>query len=181
MDCEGKVRACKVCQVFARRPGRPVTYYQPVSNVVPFARWGIDLIGQFPVTYGRCKFVIVAIDYFTKWVEAEPLATITAQHCKRFVWRNIISRFGVPVQIVTDNGRQFDSKQFKEFLHEFGVNGTRVAVAYPQANGQVENANRTILDGIKKRLEDAGSNWLDELQHVLWAFRTTRKVHNVKP
>lgn len=88
LNCDAKVRACKVCQVFAKRLGRPATYYQPVSNVIPFARWGIDLIGPFPMTSERCKFVIVTVDYFTKWVEAEPLATIIAQQCKRFFWRN---------------------------------------------------------------------------------------------
>lgn len=112
-------------------------------------------------------YFTVAVDYFTKCVEAEPLATITAQQCKMFVWRNIISRFGAPIQVVTDNGRQFNSFTFKEFLQEFGINDTRAAVAYPQANGQVENTNPIVLDGIKKILEDAGGSWLEELQQIL--------------
>ncbi|XP_031096938.1 uncharacterized protein LOC116001189 [Ipomoea triloba] len=71
LDCEQYVRRCATCQEFHRLPGRPATYYQPISEVIPFARWGVDLIGAFPMAVGRKKYVIVAIDYFTKWVEAE--------------------------------------------------------------------------------------------------------------
>lgn len=74
---------------------------------------------------------------------------------------------------MTNNGRQFDSAEFRGFLSEFGINGTRVAVAYPQANGQVENVNMTILDGLKKKLISVGWSWLDELPYILWVNRTT--------
>ncbi|MEQ5213005.1 integrase zinc binding domain-containing protein, partial [Morganella morganii] len=67
MDCEQYVRRCATCQEFHKLPGRPATYYQPVSEVIPFARWGVDLIGAFPMAAGRKKNVIVGIDYFTKW------------------------------------------------------------------------------------------------------------------
>ncbi|VFQ80773.1 unnamed protein product [Cuscuta campestris] len=78
-DCERYIQKCRTCQVFYKYPGRPATYYHPVSNVIPFARFGVDIIGAFPVTQGGKKFVIVAIDYFTKWIEAEALANITTQ------------------------------------------------------------------------------------------------------
>ncbi|XP_031099667.1 uncharacterized protein LOC116003866 [Ipomoea triloba] len=172
-DCESLVRACEPCQKFAKTPGRPATFYQPISTAIPFARWGVDIIGPFPILAARKKFVIVAIDYFSKWIEAEPLATITAQQCARFIWRNIIARFGVPVHLITDNGRQFESRYLQSFLATVGAKSIRSSVAYPQGNGQVENANRTILDGLKKKLFDAGRNWTDELPYVLWAYRTT--------
>ncbi|VFQ94652.1 unnamed protein product [Cuscuta campestris] len=91
-DCERYVQKCRTCQVFYKYPGRPATYYHPVSNVIPFARFGVDIIGAFPVAQGGKKFVIVAIDYFTKWIEAEALASITTQQCKKFIWKNIITR-----------------------------------------------------------------------------------------
>ncbi|VFQ86119.1 unnamed protein product, partial [Cuscuta campestris] len=68
-DYERYVQKCRTCQVFYKYPGRPATYYHPVSNVIPFARFGVDIIGAFPVAQGGKKFVIVAIDYFTKWIE----------------------------------------------------------------------------------------------------------------
>ncbi|XP_031120385.1 uncharacterized protein LOC116023521 [Ipomoea triloba] len=182
LDCEQYVRRCATCQEFHKLPGRPATYYQPVSEVIPFARWGVDLIGAFPMAAGRKKYVIVAIDYFTKWVEAKALATITSQQCQKFLWKNVITRFGVPVQLITDNGTQFDSRPFKNFMAHLGIKHTRVAVAYPQSNGQVENTNRTILDGLKKKLQTAGRGWVDELSYVLWTYRTTpRRATNETP
>ncbi|XP_019174007.1 PREDICTED: uncharacterized protein LOC109169560 [Ipomoea nil] len=79
----------------------------------------------------------------------------------------------LPVQIITDNGRQFESKEFSEFCAQWRITHTRVAVSYPQANGQVENVNRTIVDGLQKNLESAKGAWVEELDVVLWTYRTT--------
>ncbi|VFQ79923.1 unnamed protein product [Cuscuta campestris] len=161
-DCERYVQKCRTCQVFYKYPGRPATYYHPVSNVIPF--------------------VIVAIDYFTKWIEAEALANITTQQCKKFIWKNIITRFGAPLNLIIDNGPQFRNPRFTEYLKGFGIKHNRSSVAYPQGNGQVENANRTIVDGLKKRLGEAGNKWLEELPHIVWAFRVTpRRAHGETP
>ncbi|VFQ60791.1 unnamed protein product [Cuscuta campestris] len=181
-DCERYVQKCRTCQVFYKYPGRPATYYHPVSNVIPFARFGVDIIGAFPIAQGRKKFVIVAIDYFTKWIEAEALANITTQQCKKFIWKNIITRFGAPMNLITENGPQFRNPRFTEYLEGFGIKHNRSSVAYPQGNGQVENANRTIVDGLKKRLGEAGNKWLEELPHIIWAFRVTpRRAHGETP
>ncbi|XP_019173566.1 PREDICTED: uncharacterized protein LOC109169144 [Ipomoea nil] len=107
LDCEKLTIECETCQVFAKMPSRPATFYHQVSTAIPFEMWGVDIVGPFPQLSGHRKFIIVVIDYFSKGVEAEPLATITSQQCTRFVWRNVVSRFWVPVQIVTDNGKQF--------------------------------------------------------------------------
>ncbi|VFQ92169.1 unnamed protein product [Cuscuta campestris] len=166
---------CRTCQVFYKHPGRPATYYQPTSNVIPFARWGIDIIGAFPVAQGGKKFVMVAIDYFTKWIEAEAMATITVRQCEKFVWKNIITRFGAPKIIVTDNGPQFRNPRFTAYLASYGVKHSKASVPYPQGNGQVENANRTIVDGLKKRLGEEGHKWLEALPHTVWAHRVTSR------
>ncbi|XP_031120338.1 uncharacterized protein LOC116023475 [Ipomoea triloba] len=114
--------------------------------------------------------------------QVEPLATITSYQCARFLWRNVVSRFGVPVQVVTDNRRQFEGEYFQNSLATIGTKSVRALVAYPQGNGQVENANQTILEGLKKKLHSAGRNWADELPYILWSYRTTpRKATKETP
>ncbi|CAH9110567.1 unnamed protein product [Cuscuta europaea] len=134
---------------------------------------GIDLVGPLPRAAGNNRYIIVAVDYFTKWVEAEPLASITGARCQKFVHKNILTRFGVPQEIISDNGTQFEAAPFQEILREWGIKHRFSSVAYPQGNGQVENANRTIMEGLKKNLQDAGGSWVDELPNILWCYRTT--------
>jgi len=70
----------------------------------PFFKWGVDILGPFPLAQGQVKFLIVAVDYFTKWIEVEPVATITANRIRKFYWKKIICRFGLPAVLVNDNG-----------------------------------------------------------------------------
>ena len=119
------------------------------------------------------KFLVVGIDYFTKWVAAEPLAIITQQNVKNFVWKNIVCRFGVPRVLMSNNGRQFDNALFKDFCEHFGIQNHYSSPAYPQANGQAEVANRSLLKIIKTRLKGVKGVWSAELPGVLWAYRTT--------
>ena len=109
----------------------------------------------------------MATDYFTKWVEAEPLARITDSESRKFVWKNIITRFGIPRCFVSDNGTQFDSGPFKKSCSDFGIRN------HFSSPAQVESSNKVILNGIKKRLEEAKGRWVEELPTVLWTFRTT--------
>ena len=117
------------------------------------------------------KFLVVGIDYFTKWVEAEPLASIIQQNVKNFVWKNIVCKFGVPRVLVSNNGRQFDNALFKNFCEHFGIQNHYSSPAHPQANDQAEVANRSLLKIIKTRLEGEKGVWSNELAGVLWAYR----------
>ncbi|XP_072054907.1 uncharacterized protein [Arachis hypogaea] len=135
--------------------------------------WGIDLVGPFPTAPGQLRYLIVAIDYYTKWIEAEPLASITATQCRKFVWRQIITRFGIPEVIISDNGTQFTDKKFRELLEGLHISHRFSSVEHPQTNGQVESANKIIVKGLKKRLDEAKGLWADELGSVLWSYRTT--------
>ncbi|GJX68019.1 reverse transcriptase domain-containing protein [Tanacetum coccineum] len=85
----------------------------PITSPWPFYKWGIDIAGPFPEGPGKVKFLIVAIDYFTKWIEAKPVAAITGAQIKKFVWDNIVCRFGLPGEIISDNGKQFRDNPFK--------------------------------------------------------------------
>ena len=122
------------------------------------------------------RYAIVAVDYFTKWVEAEPLATITEAKTSNFLWRNVICRFGIPYAIVTDNGRQFDNTKFRAMCHQLGIKNFFSSPAHPQANGQVESINKIIKKNIKSKLDAHKGSWVEELPKVLWAYRTTART-----
>jgi hypothetical protein len=135
----------------------------------------VDIVGPLPRALGNKKFLIVATDYFTKWVEAEPLSHIRDTDAKRFLWKNVVTRFEIPWAVVSDNGTQFEGKVFKGFCLDLGIRNFFSSLGYPQANRQAEVSNKMILDGIKKRLEEAKGKWVEELPSVLWTHRTTHK------
>ena len=92
-------------------------------------------MGPFPTALRQQKFLVVGIYYFTKWVEGEPLATITEKSIRTFVWRNIICRYGIPRVLVSDNGKQFDNSAFRDFCSELGIKNHYSSPAHSQANG----------------------------------------------
>ena len=104
----------------------------------PFYKWGVDTLGPFPQARHQFKFLIVAVDYFTKLIEAEAVATITASRVKSFNCKNIICKFGVPYAIVSDNGTQFSNALIQDFAQELGIQLHYSSVEHPQTNGQVE-------------------------------------------
>jgi hypothetical protein len=91
------------------------------------------------------KFAMVAIEYFTKWIEARPLSTITSFTIRKFFWQQIICRFGVPKELTIDNGKQFDCQDLKEYCHSIGTKLCFASVYHPQSNGVVERANGQIF------------------------------------
>ena len=130
-------------------------------------------MGPFPKAVGNKKYLLVNTDYFTKWVETEPLANIRDVDVKRFIWKNIVTRFGVPYALISDNGLHFDSKTFRKYYSDLGIKNRYSTPAYPQENGQAEAVNKVIVNGLKKRLDDTKGRWIEELPHVLWTYRTT--------
>ena len=116
---------------------------------------------------GNRKYLLVSTNYFKKWVETEPLANIRDVDAKRSVWKNIVTWFGVPHVLILDNGLQFDSKIFRNYCGELGITNRYSTPAYPQGNGQAETVNKVIVNGLKKRLDDAKGKWVEELSHVL--------------
>ena len=129
------VKKCDKCQRFENVQRLPAERMTTITSPWPFAQWGIDIVGPLPIGKGQVKFLLVAIDYFTKWVEAEALATITEARIKNFVWKNIICRFGIPLTIISDNERQFNSQGFKDFCSGLGIKNQYSSPRHPQANG----------------------------------------------
>ena len=167
VDASEIVKKCDKCQRYGNVQRLPTEKLTTISSPWPFAQWGIDIVGPLPQGKGQVKFLLVAIDYFTKWVEAKALATITEARIRSFVWKNIICGFGIPLTIISDNGRQFDSQGFREFCSNLGIKNQFSSLGHPQANGQTEVTNWTLLKIIKTKLDDAKGAWPEELPNVL--------------
>ncbi|GJY87179.1 reverse transcriptase domain-containing protein [Tanacetum coccineum] len=177
-DARNLIRACNDCQVHRPVPRNPQEKLTPITSPWPFYKWGIDIAGPFPEGPDKVKFLIVAMDYFTKWIEAKPVATITGAQIKKFVWDNVVCRFGLPGEIVSDNGKQFRDNPFKDWCEKLSIRQCFASVKHPQTNGLVERANRSLGEGIKARLGEKNKNWVEEISHVLWAHRTMIKSSN---
>ena len=154
-EAQEYVRKCDQCQRFAPNIHQSGGILNPLSSPWPFAQWGLDIIGPFPKALGNKKYLLVSTDYFTKWVEAEHLANIRDVDVKRFIWKNIVTQFGTLRTLVSNNGLQFDSKAFRQYYSDLGIKNRYSTPAYPQGNGQVEVVNKVIVNGLKKRLDDA--------------------------
>ncbi|XP_063938044.1 uncharacterized protein LOC135147920 [Daucus carota subsp. sativus] len=160
------VKKCKNCQLFSNVPRASPVLPSSVLSPIPFAVWGIDIMGPFPRAKGDLRYLLVSIDHMTKWVEAKAMRTINQQDVIRFM-DNILMRFGLPRVLVSDNGPQFIGSDFESYLAERGIKHKKSSVAYPQGNGQVEVTNRILLKGIEKRLEESKNKYPEELPHVL--------------
>jgi transposase InsO family protein len=116
----------------------------------------------------------VMVEYFSKWIEAKPLATITSAIVQKFFWQNIVCRFGVPKAITVDNGMQFDAETFKDFCDQIGTKINFASVRHPESNRLVERANGIIMTGIMKLIfNQPRGKWLDELVKVVWSHNTS--------
>ena len=172
-DAAEYVHKCEQCQKHASLIHQPAGYLNPISSPWPFAQWGLNILGPFPRATSNCRLVLVAVDYFTKWAKAKALANIRDVDVKKFVWKNIVTRFGVPDSLIFDNGLQFDSKAFCAFCGDLGIKNRYPTPVYSQSNGQAEATNKAIVNELKKRLDGAKGRWAEELPNVLWAYRTT--------
>ncbi|KAK0572613.1 hypothetical protein LWI29_034271 [Acer saccharum] len=151
-DAKRVAARCEACQKIANNIRQPLELLQSITSPWPFAMWGIDLIGPMPTATGGAKHAIVAMDYFTKWVDAEPLVHITEANTISFVKKNILYRFGIPNTIITDNGTQFDGRKFRELCEKYGINNYYASPAHPQTNGQIEAVNKIIKHNLKAKL-----------------------------
>ena len=152
-DATAQVTKCEACQFHSKQIHQPAQALQTIPLSWPFSVWGLDILGPFPRAVGGFEYLYVAIDKFTKWPEVEPVRKVTAQSAVKF-FRSIVCRFGIPNRIITDNGTQFTSRTFMQYVQDLGAKVCFASVAHPRSNGQAERANAEVLRGLKTRTFD---------------------------
>eukprot|EP00253_Pinus_taeda_P024724 PITA_24724 len=135
-DCITTVRSCHACQIFDCKTKIPSTSLHPIVAVGPFAKWGIDFMKCNPTSTGGHGYIIVAVDYFTKWAEVMPTLNNNDEMTALFFFNHVLSRFGVPQAIVTDHGSHFRNHMMLELATKLGLSHDNSTLYYSQANGQ---------------------------------------------
>jgi hypothetical protein len=136
-DCITVVQKFHACQTYNQKIRSHPPPLHPVVSVCPFEKWGIDFMTCHPHSVGGHGYIIVAVDYFTKWAEAMPTFDNTGKTATLFLFNHIIARFGVPQAIVTDQGSHFRNFMMSELTEKLGLRHDNSTPYYPQANGQV--------------------------------------------
>ncbi|BHF71978.1 hypothetical protein SprV_0401504000 [Sparganum proliferum] len=163
---------CTTCAKFKAPRQLPRAPLQPMHTSFPFQRLGLDIIGPLPFTTTGHRFILVMVDYFTKWAEAVPLLRQDAVSLTNAIFNNWICRFGVPLSIHSDCGANFDSKLLQEVCDLLDIYKTRTTPAHPEGNGLVERTNRTLNQLLKAFAEDHHPHdWDKRLPCAMMAYR----------
>ena len=169
-DVKAHIDACEPCQL-----GKPPTKNKEIHPIIterPFERVGIDFVGPLPETEEGNRFIIVAIDYFTKWPEAKAVKKHDAKTTARFIYEEIICRHGAVEILHSDRGTEFINETITHLTRKFGIKHSKSTPYYPQANGQVERFNRTLVNSLRKMTEGQ-RDWDEFIAPTLFAYRTT--------
>ncbi|RDX75264.1 Retrovirus-related Pol polyprotein, partial [Mucuna pruriens] len=168
-DCYQHVKKCLKCQIYANNVH---------ATPSPFSMWGLDVIGPLePKASNGHKFILVAIDYFTKWVETTSYASVTKGVMAKFIKRDIICRYGTLAHIITDNGTNLNNKLVNELCEQFKVHHHNSTPYCPQMNEAIEAANKNIKKIVQKMVVTY-KDWHDMLPHALHGYRTTIRMSN---
>lgn len=170
------IRKCDKCQKFGNIIHGPVEELTSICYLAPFEQQEVDILGPFSLTREQLKFVVGEMEYFIKWVKAEPLATISYLKLRSFVCKSIVYRFGIPKVLITNNGRQFDNSQFKSFCTNLKIDHRLTSISHPQSNGLAILTNQIILQNIRTWIKDAKGNWPEKLPYIVQAYRTSYKT-----
>ncbi|MCO5560510.1 hypothetical protein L7F22_014125 [Adiantum nelumboides] len=174
-DVQHWCKACKACQ---QAGDRKLSYGPrfPIFAYGPFEKWGIDAIGPLPRTSTDKQYILTATDYMARWVEAASVARITAADVSKFVLDYICSRFGTPLEILSDRGPGFRADLLDALLENLSIKHVHSTPYYPQCNGLVEKTNGVLCKIITKHVRDRSQDWDKHLTEALWAYRTSFKV-----
>ncbi|GJX08591.1 reverse transcriptase domain-containing protein [Tanacetum coccineum] len=173
-DAINLVKHCDACQRQGKISQRDEMPQNAIQVCEIFDLWGIDFMGPFPSSRGN-KYILVAVDYLSKWVEAKALPTNDARVVCKFL-KNLFARFGTPRAIISDRGTHFCNDQFAKVMAKYGVTHRLSTPYHPQTSGQVEVSNRGIKRILERTIGENRASWSDKLDDALWAFRTAYKT-----
>jgi hypothetical protein len=145
-DAVKLVSTCEGCQRFSHKTRASAQLVQLIALSWPLQRWGIDIVQKLTPAQGNYTFTVVAVEYFTKWIEAKPLTNVSSTTIKKFFWKNIICRYSVPRHITIDNAKYSNNAMFKEFYQQIGTKVAFASVYHPQSNEAIERANSLIFE-----------------------------------
>lgn len=167
---EDYVQTCPVCQ----RKGKPkkVNELRPITVSRPFELIGIDMVGPLKLTNSGNRYIIVMTEYLTKWVEAKAVPNKEAGTVAEFLYNNVITRYGTPERMITDQGKEFENETIKALQTVMNIKGVHSTPYHPQSNGQVERTNKTLCDTLKAYTIEKGDEWDRWLPSTLYAYRT---------
>jgi transposase InsO family protein len=171
-DVKEYIRSCDVCQ--RRGPQQRREELIPIEIQGPFHRIGIDIKGPLPITSNGNRYIIVAMDYFSKWPEARAIPNMRAETVAKFIYEDIVCRHGVPQEILSDRGTSFTSKVIEELCQNYQTKHQLTSAYRPQTNGMIERFNRTLGECIAKLVYDNNKEWDQFIDAVLLAYRTKR-------
>ncbi|GJX21892.1 reverse transcriptase domain-containing protein [Tanacetum coccineum] len=173
-DAHDFVTRCDICQRQGKISQRDEMPQNSIQVCEIFDIWGIDFMGPFPSSRGN-KYILVAVDYLSKWVEAKALPTNDARVVCKFL-KTLFSRFGAPRAIISDRGTHFCNDQFAKVMLKYGVTHRLSTAYHPQTSGQVEVSNRGLKRILERTVGENRASWSDKLDDALWAFRTAYKT-----
>ncbi|GET66802.1 DDE-type integrase/transposase/recombinase [Rhizophagus irregularis DAOM 181602=DAOM 197198] len=165
------VQACDQCQ--RRGKYKRTEPLHPIPAFEPFYQIGIDIVGPLPRSKKGNRYIVVAIDYLTKWPEAKALSEATAENVATFIYENIICQHGCPSRILSDRGSHFNNKMIDSLTQRFQIKHHFSTPYHPQTNGLVERFNRTLCEALAKTATDT-DEWDLFIAPILFAYRTSK-------
>ena len=174
-DCHVFCLSCDRCQKLGKINRRNMMPLNPILIVEIFDVWGIDFMGPFPSSFGNL-YILLAVDYVSKWVEAIPTRKNDRHVVIKFVKEYIFSRFGTPRAIISDGGTHFCNSTFDHLMKKYSVTHKVATPYHPQTSGQVEVSNRQIKQILEKTVNPNRKDWSLRLLDALWAYRTAYKT-----